>query len=76
MSKAVDSLDHDILISKVKDVGLSYEALNWFTSSLTDQYQSVRINSNLSEVLKLERGVHQGSILGSLLFSIYVIYPQ
>ena len=72
MSKAFDSLDHDILISKLKDVGLSSEALNWFTSYLTNRYQSVRINSTLSEALNLESGVPQGSILGPLLFSIYV----
>ena len=57
MSKAFDSLDHDILISKLKDVGLSSEALNWFTNYLTNRYQSVRINSTLSGALNLESGV-------------------
>ena len=72
VSKAFDSLDHDILFSKLKDVGLSSEALNWFASYLTNRYQVVRINSILSDALNLKSGVPQGSILGPLLFSIYV----
>ena len=72
MSKAFDSLDHDILFNKLKDVGLSSEALHWFASYLTNRYQAVRINSTLSEALSLKSGVPQGSILGPLLFSIYV----
>ena len=72
MSKAFDSLDHDILFSKLEDVGLSSEALNWFASYLTNRYQVVRINSILSDALNLKSGVPQGSILELLLFSIYV----
>ncbi len=69
-SKAFDSLDHDILISKLKDVGLSFEALSWFKSYLTNRYQIVRLNSALFNALNLTSGVPQGSILGPLLFSI------
>ena len=65
MSKASDSLHHDILIGKLKDVELSFKASNWFTSYLTDQYQSVCINFTLSEAFKLESGIHQGSIFGT-----------
>jgi hypothetical protein len=77
MSKAFDSLDHDILISKLNDVGLFSEALNWFTSYLTNRYQSVRINSTLSEALNLESGVPQGSIWDPCCLAyMSMIYPQ
>jgi hypothetical protein len=45
MSKAFDSLDHHILVSKLKDVVVSTEALKWFTSYLRNRSQRVRINS-------------------------------
>ncbi len=72
MSKAFDSLDHGILISKLEDIGASSTALKWFTSYVTNRCQTVRINSTLSDTLELTNGVPQGSILGPLLFSIYI----
>ena len=71
MSKTLDSLDHHILISKLKDVGVSTEALKWFTSYLRNRSQRVRINYTLSDALDVCTGVPQGSILGPVLFSIY-----
>ena len=73
MSKAFDTVDHHILISKLKDVGVSTEALKWFTSYLTNRSQRVRINSTLSDALDVFTGVPQGSILGPVLFSIYTV---
>jgi hypothetical protein len=72
MSKAFDSVNHDILLDKLKDVGASRSALKWFTSYLSDRKQAVRINSTLSDALTTASGVPQGSILGPLLFTIYV----
>ena len=46
--------------------------LNWFSSYLSNRRQAVRINSALSEKLTVHSGVQQGSILGPILFSIYV----
>ena len=66
MSKAFDSLDHDILFSKLKDVGLSSEALHWFASYLTNRYQAVRINSTLSEALSLKKWRTSGKYSGTL----------
>lgn len=72
LSKAFDSLNHQILLSKLQDVGVSSDALKWFQTYITNRKQVVRINSVTSEVLPINHGVPQGSILGPLLFTIYV----
>jgi len=72
MNKAFDSISHENLISKLLDVGASYPCLQWFCSYLSDRQQVVCINSTSSEPLTVTSGVPQGSILGPLLFSIYV----
>ena len=72
MSKAFDSIDQEILLAKLKDVGTSTSATKWFRSYLTSRYQVVRILTAVSERLQVVSDVPQGSILGTLLFSVYV----
>ena len=72
MSKAFDSIKHEILLNKLKNIGLSSSALTWLCSYLSQRSQVVRINSTLSDALPTVCGVPQGSVLRALLFSIYV----
>lgn len=72
MSKAFDTISHNILVNKLKYYGFSQSALKFFTSYLSDRYQSVYINGCFSNYLSVHSGVPQGSILGPTLFIIYV----
>ena len=72
MSKAFDSIQHDNLLSKLDLLGVSASALAWFKSYLSLRKQVVRIGSDLSHPLPLTVGVVQGSILGPVLFTLYV----
>ena len=72
LSKAFDTLDHTILLSKLAHYGVLGIALQWFSSYLTMRRQFTHYNLVNSDVLYLKCGVPQGSILGPLLFLIYI----
>ena len=72
MSKAFDSIRHDILFQKLQALGVSSLSLDWFHSYLVGRSQRVRIHDAISDALVLKYGVPQGSILGPVLFTIYV----
>ena len=72
MTKAFDSIRHDLLLAKLCRIGISPSALAWFSSYLSGRKQVVRIGNAISEQLELQFGVPQGSILGPVLFTLYV----
>ena len=72
LSKAFDTLNHDILLTKRRYYGIGGVALNWFQSYLTKRTQYVQYNDTSSSIREIETGVPQGSILGLLLFVIYM----
>jgi retron-type reverse transcriptase len=72
LRKAFDTVDHKILLSKMSKLGIKGVELQWFRSYLTDRKQFVSINGKSSNLRDILIGVPQGSILGPLLFLIYI----
>ena len=72
LRKAFDSVHHQTLLSKLKCIGFTTESVEWFESYLLGRKQVTKINGKLSTESEVTYGVPQGSILGPLLFSIYV----
>ena len=72
LSKAFDTLDHSILLTKLNFYGFSGSALTWFQSYSSHRQQCVDFDGTVSDICTLSTGVPQGSILGPLLFIIYM----
>ena len=70
--KAFDLVDHQILLSKLEMYGIADGAFMWFNTYLTRRRQQVSVDNNKSEFQQIAYGVPQGSILGPLLFLLFI----
>ena len=72
LRKAFDTVSHPELLLKLSTAGITGDLWKWFRSYLTNRSQQVSVNGSLSYFLPVSSGVPQASILGSLLFLVYV----
>ena len=72
LQKAFDTIDHDILLKKLSGIGFSNHASGWFKSYLSNQLFRVNLENCYSDPSNITCGLPQGSVLGPLLFVIYV----
>ena len=72
LKKAFDTVDHKILLDKLNYYGFRGIVNQWFSSYLTYRTQTTKINSHISDKEVVSCGVPQGSVLGPLLFLLYV----
>ena len=72
LSKAFDTVDHNILLDKLEHYGIRGVALDWVRSYLSNRLQFVQFNGQCSSPQTICCGVRQGSILGPLFFLLYI----
>ena len=72
LKKAFDTMNHDILLEKLKLYGVGQPSMCWFSSYLSERKQKTFVDGALSDTYKTKCGIPQGSILGPLFFIIYI----
>ena len=72
LSKAFDTIDHEILLTKLQHDGIRDTALQWIKTYFSYRYQFVQFNQTCSPMQAIKCGVPQGSILGPLFFILYI----
>ena len=72
LSKAFDTVDHNILLAKLEHYEIRGLLNEWFCSYLTNRQQFISVNNSDSDPLQITCGVPQGSVLGPVLFLIYM----
>ncbi len=74
LSTAFDTIDHHMLLNRLENsVGISGSALAWFKSYLSDRHQFIAVHEEVSYRSQVQYGVPQGSVLGPLLFTLYML---